>query len=144
MSKEKSDKNKNKNKNKNKTSHKIKDKLEIKGSVGSNYVLSLTIYHENNSLWVVSGDLIYDTIPLKLSEIKKLRPKKSPDEKSKKLLPWSIDCRGIKHFDSCGAAFLLSCLRHAKRNKLKLQLLDLPETLNPLLQVQGIAGLILP
>ena len=128
----------------NKIKHQLKNKLDIKGSKAGDYSLSINTYHENNSLWILSGDMIYDTIPANLSQIEKLRPENKKYEKTKKLIPWSIDCRGIKSFDSCGAAYLLSCIRYSKVNKLKLQLIDLPETLHPLLQVQGVAGLFIP
>ena len=117
----------------------LEKKIEV---VIASASLSLSV-NDSFSIWVLSGDLIYDTIPLKIAELEELRPQGSLD-KSKRLSSWSIDCRGVKHFDSCGAAFLLSCLRYAKKNRLKLQLIDLPESVFPLLQVQGIAGLISP
>ena len=117
----------------------LEKKIEV---VIASASLSLSV-NDSFSMWVLSGDLIYDTIPLKIAELEELRPQGSLD-KSKKLSIWSIDCRGIKHFDSCGAAFLLSCLRYSKKNRLKLQLIDLPESVFPLLQVQGVAGLISP
>ena len=111
--------------------------------LSSQYRLSLHS-NDSNSIWVLSGDLVYDTICLKITDLENLRPTPVVLNDDKKLFPWNIDGRNIKSFDSCGAAFLLSCLRYAKKNRLKLQLIDLPESVFPLLQVQGVAGLISP
>ena len=121
--------------------------LDIKGSSGE--VLTVKVCVEQEVLiWYFSGDLVYGTVTEKFSELRKLRSVKLSGNQNKKSKEkgniWSIDCRRIKHLDSCGVAFLLSCVRYAKDNKLKLQLIDLPESIYPLLQVQGIDDLLLP
>ena len=142
--------------------------VEIIGEFGSKFLLSLA---KDNWHWVLSGDLVYDTLPLKLSYIESLRPVLCLDDKGnidfkksgynqgsfkkvdsnklengikKRNICWELNGSKIKHFDSCGASFLLSCVRYAKEIGIKLQFIDLPESIYPLLQVQGVSGLLLP
>ena len=107
--------------------------------------LSLDIDKDGLS-WVLSGDLVFDSLPDKLAEFESKRPDRSNLSKvgSNKWIVWEVNCSELNHFDSSGAAFLLSCVRYAKDNKFKLQLIDLPEEVYPLLQVQGVSGLLLP
>jgi ABC-type transporter Mla MlaB component len=116
------------------------------GSAQSIYNLSL-VTHKEGLVWVLSGDLIFDTLPDKLTEFESKRPDRSNLSKvgaKQSWLAWEVNCRDLNHFDSSGAAFLLSCVRYAKDNKFKLQLIDLPEGIYPLLQVQGVSGVLLP
>ena len=109
------------------------------------YSLSLAT-HKEGLAWVLSGDLIFDTLPDKLAEFESKRPDRSNLSKigaKQPWLAWEVNCRELNHFDSSGAAFLLSCVRYARANKFKLQLIDLPEEIYPLLQVQGVSGLLL-
>jgi ABC-type transporter Mla MlaB component len=110
------------------------------------YNLSLDA-HKEGLVWVLSGDLIFETLPGKLAEFESKRPVRDNLSKvgaKQSWLAWEVNCRELNYFDSSGAAFLLSCVRYAKDNKFKLQLIDLPEEIYSLLQVQGISGLLLP
>lgn len=105
------------------------------------------VTHKEGLIWVLSGDLVFYTLPDKLAEFESKRPDRSNLSEvgaNKSWLVWEVNCRELNHFDSSGAAFLLSCVRYAKDNKFKLQLIDLPEEVYSLLQVQGVSGLLLP
>ena len=112
------------------------------------YELILDV-QDDGFTWVLSGDLVFDTLPAKFDLFESKMPTKDGlnlnDLKKKKgTIIWDIHCKDLHHFDSCGASFLLSCIRYSKESKIKVQLIDLPEEIYPLLQVQGVSDLLLP
>jgi ABC-type transporter Mla MlaB component len=85
--------------------------------------------------WQFQGKLTFNSVSTQLKGWSKMRPLGGN---------WHINLAQVSHVDSAGIAYLLECIRYAKKHQLEFKLLAFPDIAKPLLKVQGVAPLFLP
>lgn len=86
--------------------------------------------------WRLSGVMSMFTISDYYKKFDRLRPRAKGS--------WVIDCRDVAQIDTAGIAYLLSCIRHAKRYRLGLKFDHMPAEVFDLMHAQGVKSLFEP
>ena len=117
------------------------------------------VTHDGNTKWELSGELVYDSVPANIVGLERARPIKKNsnnmqvsgegdgggdgDGAGDKVF-WDISFAKLEKLDSCGAAFLIDCMRYARQSGFELRFINFPKSVYPLLQVQGVSELFEP
>lgn len=95
----------------------------------------LSLEARDPNAWFINGQLTTMALSNRWRRFDKCRPKKGA---------WVIDCGGVSKMDSAGIAYILTCVKYAKKNRLGIKLHHMPEEVFQLMKAQGVMPLIEP
>ena len=96
--------------------------------------LTLTISDEDGS-WRLAGELTFAFLSREYNLLARQFPTQGK---------WVLNCKALTRVDTSGAAFLLSCIRHANRLSLDLKIVSIHTPLVNLMKAQGVWELFTP